>query len=290
MIDKHNDPAKPISVKRAVDMLDVSRSGYYKWTERRENGTNTKAEERLLAEIFKIAEEFPAYGYRRVTYELKRREFSVNHKKVRRIMKEKHLLVARKKFKPLTTDSNHGHRVYPNLIRDLAIERPNQVWASDITYIQLGRGFVYLAVLLDLYTRRCLGWALGHDLRTQLTLDALYMALTTREGASLAGLIHHSDQGVQYASSEYVECLNAHGIQISMSRTGNPYDNAYVESFIKTLKTEEVYMNEYETFGMALENIERFIEEMYNKKRLHSALGYMSPMEFEQEVALNTIA
>lgn len=287
MIDEHKDPAKPIPVKRAADMLEVSRSGYYKWTKRRENETNSEVEKRLLTEISRIVGEFPAYGYRRVTHELKRRGFTVNHKKVRRIMKENHLLVARKRFKPLTTDSNHNHRIYPNLVMDLAIERPNQVWASDITYIQLGRGFAYLAVLLDLYTRRCIGWALGRDLRTQLALDALYMALTSREGASLDGLIHHSDQGVQYASNEYVECLNAHGIQISMSRTGNPYDNAYVESFIKTLKTEEVYMNEYETFGMALENIERFIEEMYNKKRLHSALGYKTPMEFEQEVALN---
>jgi len=289
MIQKHNDPARPIPVKHAAEMLDVSRSGYYKWTNRLSNSGTIDVEKGLLAEILSISMEFPGYGYRRVTHELKRRGLLVNHKRVRKILKENHLLVAKKRFKPLTTDSNHSHRVYPNLIRGLAIERPNQVWASDITYIQLGKGFAYLAVLLDLYTRRCLGWALGHDLSAKLTLDALLMALATREDTPIDGLFHHSDQGVQYASNEYVECLKAHGIQISMSRKGNPYDNAYVESFIKTLKTEEVYMNEYETFGMALENIERFIEEMYNKKRLHSSLGYKTPMEFEQE-ALSIVA
>ena len=244
-------------------------------------------EPELKERILKVIKDFPAYGYRRVTRELVRRGQHVNHKRVHSIMWENNWLCRKKRFKITTTDSNHKHRVYPNLIKGLVITKPNLVWASDITYIRLAQGFAYLAVVLDIGTRRCIGWALGRSIDTQLTLDALHMAFRIRRVKKVRNLIHHSDQGVQYASNEYVDCLVSHGIQISMSRRGNPYDNAFCESFMKTLKTEEVYMNEYRTFVDALENIKEFIEEMYNKKRMHSALGYKSPEEFEKEVSLN---
>lgn len=240
--------------------------------------------------VQKIAVEFPRYGYRRITIKLKRQGVLVNHKKILRLMKEDNLLCVKKRFKPVTTDSNHGFSVYPNLIKDLDITQLNQVWASDITYIQLSHDFIYLSVILDLFSRRCIGWSLGRSLDTQLTLNALDMALQTRWNDTMMGLIHHSDQGVQYASHQYVEQLKTHNIQISMSRKGNPYDNAFVESFIKTLKWEEVYLNEYETYGDALDNIGTFIDEVYNRKRLHSSLEYRSPVEFEQEANLNSIA
>ncbi len=180
--------------------------------------------------------------------------------------------------------------IYPNLLRYKQLTHPNQGWASDITYIQLPDTFVYLAVILDVFTRKCIGWQLGKYLDTQLTLDALNKALHQRWNALLHGLIHHSDQGVQYASIEYVNQLKTHGIQISMSRKGNPYDNAFAESFIKTLKYEEVYLNEYDSFVDALENIGGFIDVVYNKKRLHSSLGYKSPEAFEMEVKTNKLA
>ena len=222
-----------------------------------------------------------------MTVELHNRGYLVNHKSVLRLMREDNLLCVKKQFKPLTTDSNHPHRVYPNLLRYKKLIRPNQGWTSDITYIQLVDSFVYLAVILDVFTRKCIGWQLGKYLDTQLTLNALNQALRQRWNTSLHGLIHHSDQGVQYASTEYVNQLKKHEIQISMSRKGNPYDNAFAESFIKTLKCEEVYLNEYRSFIDALENIRGFIDTVYNKRRLHSSLGYRSPEAFEMEVKNN---
>jgi len=286
MIKKMSESSRPISVNRASELLGVSRSGYYKWASP-ENGLRADSDARIKDEIIEIVGEYTGYGYRRIVQELKRRGFIVNHKRVNRIMRENKLICKRKRFKPMTTDSNHDNRVYSNLIKDLEIVRPNQVWASDITYIRLVRGFVFLAVILDLFTRRCIGWALNRGLGNRLALDALWMALKTRQHNNLEDLIHHSDQGIQYTSSEYVQLLTDRHISISMSRTGNPYDNAYAESFIKTIKVEEVYLNEYETYRDARENIGRFIEKVYNKKRLHSSLGYRSPMEFEQEAALN---
>ena len=204
-------------------------------------------------------------------------------------MNEDNLLCVRKRFKPMTTDSNHSHRVYPNIVRHLRVTRPDQVWASDITYVQLVDEFVYLAVVLDLFSRKCIGWQLGRHIDTQLTLTALHKAIHLRWNSGLQGLIHHSDQGVQYASNQYVDLLKEHGFLISMSRKGNPYDNAFVESFIKTLKYEEVYLNEYETFSDALNHIGQFIDIVYNKKRLHSSLEYKSPEAFEQEVNINRL-
>ena len=269
-------------VTKATELLGVSRSSYYRWR-KKTNGNEDDMELRNL--IQKIAIEFPAYGYRRITAEIRRRGHSVNHKKVLRLMREDNLLCVKRTFKLVTTDSNHKYRKYPNLLKDLEVNRINQVWAADITYIRLQREYVYLAVIIDIFSRKCVGWELGRNLDAQLTLNALKKALKDRKP-----LIHHSDQGVQYASREYVSCLEEHGIKISMSRKGNPYDNAFVESFIGTLKTEEVYLKEYETFSDALSNIREFIEEVYNKKRLHSSLGYRSPEDFEKEVGLNTVA
>ncbi len=180
-----------------------------------------------------------------------------------------------------TTDSNHNFRVYPNLAKDLVPERPNQLWRADITYIRLRSEFVYLAVILDAFSRRVIGWALSRHIDAALTVAALRIAIE-RRGVQ-PGLVHHSDQGVQYACDEYVTLLHDHQIAISMSRKGNPYDNAMAESFMKTLKVEEVYINEYRDFSDAYSNIERFIEIVYNKKRLHSALGYITPEEIEAQ-------
>lgn len=281
----------PISLSHAAHLLDVNRSGYYKWVSHQGQQHSGSANNIVLRDaVQRIAVEFPGYGYRRITIELKRRGIVVNHKKILRLMKEDNLLCVKKKFKPVTTDSNHDFNVYSNLVKNLNITQLNQVWASDITYIQLSHEFVYLSVILDLFSRRCIGWSLSRSIDTQLTLNALDMALQTRWNDNMMGLIHHSDQGVQYASNQYVEQLKDHNIQISMSRKGNPYDNAFVESFIKTLKYEEVYLNEYETYWDALDNIGTFIDEVYNRKRLHSSLEYRSPIDFEQEANLNSIA
>jgi transposase InsO family protein len=202
-------------------------------------------------------------------------------------MKEDNLICVKKRFKLQTTDSNHGEKIYPNLAKTLEVTGINQLWVADITYIQLSKEFVYLAVIIDVFSRRCIGWDLSRNIDTQLTLNALLKSLQTRNKDDLKNLIHHSDQGVQYASQDYVKYLKDIGIQISMSRKGNPYDNAFAESFMKTLKYEEVYLNEYGRFNDALQNIEHFIEEVYNLKRLHSSIGYKSPIDFEKTKSLN---
>lgn len=277
-----------ISVYRAAGLLEVSRSGYYKWVNKSQNDVFEKdLDISIREEMQNIVIEFTGYGYRRVKVELRNRGYIVNEKKVRRLMKEDNLICVKKRFKLQTTDSNHGEKVYPNLARYLKITSINQLWVADITYIQLLNEFVYLAVIIDVFSRRCIGWELSHHIDTQLTLNALYKALQTRGIDDLQDLIHHSDQGVQYASLDYVNCLKENGIQISMSRKGNPYDNAFAESFIKTLKCEEVYLNEYRTFNDASQNIECFIEEVYNLKRLHSSIGYKSPVDFEEALTLN---
>jgi len=280
-----------LSISQSCQALEVSRSGYCKWRKEKEAIPSENSEDvHQRDEIQEIALEFPGYGYRRITAELQNRGYAVNHKRVLRLMRQDNLLCLKNKFKPVTTDSSHGLPVYPNLLKGTNITGLNQVWASDITYIQLQHEHIYLAVILDLASRKCIGWDLGRNLGSQLAMNALAKALRNRWPESLTGLIHHSDQGVQYASKDYVDCLKRHKILISMSRKGNPYDNAFAESFIKTLKVEEVYLNEYETFEDALRNIWHFIEKVYNKKRLHSGLGYKSPEQFEMEVALNSVA
>lgn len=273
-----------LSINRACSTLGVSRSGYNKWLGRKQIPSNQDM--KVRNEIQNIAVDFPRYGYRRITKELQRRGFKVNHKRILRLMREDNLLCVKRLFKPVTTDSNHNFRVYPNLLKELEVTGLNQLWVADITYIRLVKEFVYLAVIIDVFSRRCIGWDLNRGLDIQLTLNALNMALSNRKDMDLSKLVHHSDQGVQYAANDYVDKLRKKDIRISMSRKGNPYDNAFAESFIKTLKCEEVYLREYESFNDAHENIKQFIEEVYNEKRLHSSIGYLPPNEFE-EVILN---
>ena len=249
-------------------MMGVSRAGYYRW---RKPWTGEPIQMELRSRIQAIALEFPSYGYRRITRELARRGCTMNHKAVLRLMREDNLLCLRHKSFVRTTDSRHALPVYPNLARKLQLTAVNQLWVADITYIRLRTEFVYLAVILDAFSRRVIGWALGRNLEAELAISALRMALSSRQPAR--GLIHHSDRGVQYASIDYVALLRAKGIAISMSRTGNPYDNAKVESFMKYRGVNDLYASMVE-----------FIEEVYNRKRLHSALGYLPPAEFEQKV------
>lgn len=281
-----------LSIDTACDLLTIPKIEYYRWIDRT-NSLSKRAEENLfiLEEIKRIIKEFTGYGYRRVTKELQNRGHIVNFKRIQMLMQINGLSCKKKrKYIPKTTDSNHDNPVYPNLIKGLDISHPDQIWVSDITYIQMDRGFSYLATILDVFTRKCIGWNLANNLKTDLVIGALDMAVDMRWNSKINGLIHHSDRGVQYTSHEYTDRLKDLDIQISMSRKGNPYDNAYAESFFKTLKVEEVYLNEYLDINDAWDNIRRFIEDVYNAKRLHSALGYKSPVEFEMEVALNTIA
>ena len=232
--------------------------------------------------IQRIALEWPCYGRPRITKELRDRGWKVNSKRVYRLMREDNLLCVRKRKFVVTTDSNHGRKVYPNLAREIVLTGVDQLWVADITYIRLQEEFVFLAVILDAYSRRVIGWALERTLEDQLTLAALRMALARRVVGP--GLVHHSDRGSQYASNDYTDLLKAHGIRISMSRKANPWDNAACESFMKTLKYEEVYRNEYRDLAEARSSIKRFLEQVYNEKRLHSALAYRSPAKFERSL------
>jgi putative transposase len=232
----------------------------------------------LAEAIEEIALNFPSYGYRRITAQLHRQKLKVNHKRVLKLMRDKNLLCRASKAFRATTDSSHSLRKYPNLIDDLVPYRIDQLWHADITYIRIATSFVYLAALIDGFSRKVIGYALGRTLSADLSIAALNDAISKRD---TKGLIHHSDRGIQYCCYDYVKILKDHGISISMSGRANPYDNAKIESFFRTLKVEEVYMFEYEIYGEVLKRIPYFIEEVYNKKRLHSSLGYMPPEEFE---------
>jgi putative transposase len=265
------------AISRLCEVLEVSRSWYY---EKQSRPEISEAEVELRDAIERIILDFPGYGYRRVTHALKRSGWVVNHKRVLRIMREESLLCQLKRHFVHTTDSQHRYQVYPNLVKGMTIEAPDMVWVADITYIRLPSTFVYLAAILDAYSRKCVGWKLSQRIDTQLALAALEVALAARQVK--AGFIHHSDRGVQYASTEYVARLRSVEAQVSMSAVGNPYENAKAESFFKTLKREEVYLKQYHTFQVAEDNIREFIEEVYNTKRLHSSLGYLPPTEFEE--------
>jgi putative transposase len=263
-------------VNALCQMTGLSRAGFYRWRAPR---AATPVDMEIRDQMQKVALESPAYGYRRITAELQESGFAVNHKRVLRMMREDNLLCVRRRAFVVTTDSRHNLPIYPNLARELKPTAINQLWIADITYIRLRVEFVYLAVVLDAFSRRVIGWALGRTLEASLAVAALRMALVERKPPS--GLVHHSDRGVQYASLDYTEMLKQYQATISMSRKGNPYDNAACESFMKTLKYEEVYRNEYRDFDEAHASIAEFLERVYNRKRLHSALGYVPPAEFE---------
>jgi len=255
-------------------MAGVSRARYYRGLRTPEPA---KTDTVLRENIQQIALDCSCYGYRRVTHALHRQGIKANHKRVLRLMREDSLLCLRKKRFIATTDSDHRLPVYPNLAAGMDIITPDQLWVSDLTYIRLGREFIYLAVVLDACSRRCLGWSLGRRLDAAVATSALRMALKGRKPQ-----VHHSDRGVQYASAEYTNLLKENDVQISMSRKGNPYDNAKAESFMKTLKYEQVYLSEYDNLTDAKAQIGHFLEAVYNQKRLHSSLGYLPPAEFEQ--------
>ena len=265
-----------------VELARVSRASFYRFNEDAEAGPDPDMD--LRDAIQRIALEWPSYGRPRITAELRRRGWTVNEKRVYRLLREDNLLCVRKRKFVVTTNSNHGRKVYPNnLAREMVLTGVNQLWRADITYIRLREEFVFLAVILDAFSRRVIGWALDRHMEDELTLTALRMAITQR--GIQPGLVHHSDRGSQYASNDYTDLLKANGIDISMSRKGNPWDNAACESFMKTLKYEEVLRNEYRDLAEARASIPEFLEKVYNQKRLHSALGYLPPVEFEAQLA-----
>jgi putative transposase len=264
-----------LSVRRLCALLGISRSWWY---ERAQTPEADEAAVALRDAIERIVLAFPGYGYRRVTHALRREGWTINAKRGLRIMREEALLCQLKRRFVLTTDSRHGLGSYPNLLAERRLSRPNQAWVADITYIRLPTAFCYLAAILDAFSRRVVGWELSRHIDTDLSLAALTQAIR-RQPAS--GLIHHSDHGVQYASGRYVERLEAVGARISMAAVGNVYENALAESFFATLKREEVYLREYRTFAEAEANLARFLDDVYNHKRLHSSLGYRPPSEFE---------
>jgi transposase InsO family protein len=266
-----------VTTRALCRLLGVSRATVHRHARRR---VQADRDAPLRERVEGVVLEFAGYGYRRVTRHLAREGTRANHKRVLRVMREGGLLCRRKRHRPVTTDSRHDLQRYPNLIDKLEPARVNQVWQADLTYVRLGSGFVYLACIVDGYSRRCVGWALSPFVDTGLTLEALEMALTSRRPEP--GLIHHSDQGVQYANERYMARLEAVGARPSMSAIGNPYDNAKAESFIKTVKVEEVYLKDYGTYAEARADIGRFIEAVYNERRLHSSLGYRPPAEFEE--------
>lgn len=265
-----------LSIRRLCELTGTGRAWYY---------THPSATERAARDVAVrdaiecIVLEFPGYGYRRVTKQLQRDGWVINHKRVLRVMHQESLLCQLKRRFVATTDSAHNLAHYPNRIKDLTIDRLDQVWVADLTYIRLPTTFVYLAAILDAYSRRCLGWHLSPTIDTTVTLAAVERALAWRRPAP--GLIHHSDHGVQYASVAYVARLESVGAQLSMAAVGNPYENAQIESFFKTLKREEVYLNAYQSFAEADAQLDHFIDAVYNQKRLHSSLGYRPPVEFE---------
>jgi putative transposase len=274
-----------LTTQRMLELGRINRSSFYRFAPEREPAADRDME--LRDAIQRIALEWPCYGRPRVTAELRRQRWTVNPKRVYRLMREDNLLCVRRRKFLVTTDSNHGRAVYPNLARELVLTGVNQLWIADLTYIRLREEFVFLAAILDAFSRRVIGWALDRHLDDELTLTALRMAIAHRSPS--AGLVHHSDRGSQYASRNYIELLATNQIRISMSRKANPWDNARAESFMKTLKYEEVYRNEYRDLAEARAALGKFLETVYNQKRLHSSLGYLPPAEFEAQLAAPTV-
>ena len=268
-----------LTIERMLELGRVSRSGFYRFDDTADPGPDRHMD--LRDAIQRIALAWPSYGRPRITAELRRQDWTVNPKLVYRLMREDNLLCVRKRKFVVTTDSNHKRKIYPNLAPNVVLTATDQMWRADITYIRLRDEFVFLAVILDSFSRRVIGWALDRTMEDELTLTALRMALSRR--VVRAGLVHHSDRGSQYASKDYTDLLKAHGIDISMSRKANPWDNAACESFMKTVKYEEVHRNEYRDLAEARASIAGFLEKVYNQKRLHSALGYLPPAEFEAQ-------
>lgn len=259
------------ALNQACELLDLPRSTYY-------YHPHPADESQLEADLKAVAGQFPTYGTRRVTHQLRRPpyRYRINRKRIQRLMRQKGLLRPVKRQKQRTTDSDHPYRRYRNLVEGLAIAHPEQVWVCDITYIRLGQGFVYLAVVMDVYTRSIRGWNLSRSLDVGLTLEALRRGLADRLPE-----IHHSDQGVQYAAPDYVDEVLQHNIQISMAAVGKPEENGYAERLMKTIKEEEVDLSDYRDFMDAESQIGQFLEDVYNYKRIHSSLGYLTPAEFE---------
>jgi putative transposase len=260
----------PIAV--ICQVFEVSRSSvYYK-------PVALPSETEIKSEIAKLAEEYPTYGYRRITAMLHRGGQQVNNKRVRRLMGEMGLVGKSPKKRCRTTNSQHEFPRYPNRVAGLVVERPDQLWVGDITYVKLGNGFVYLAVLMDVFTRSIRGWQLARSMEVELTLVALKRAL-----ARGSPEMHHSDQGVQYAAKAYTTLLKEQGVEISMAEVGEPTQNGYAERLMRTIKEEEVELSEYRNFEEAYQEIGKFLDDVYTKKRIHSSLGYLTPMEFENQ-------
>jgi len=275
-----------LGIEPLCRLAAVSRAGYYRFLHQRHPGEEDMEVRNAIHEI--VVEHRRRYGYRRVAIELRDRGMAVNHKRVLRLMREDNLLGVQPTAFAVTTDSDHDHEVYLNLARRMKLTAINQLWVADITYIRLASEFVYLAVVLDVFSRKVVGWALDRTLTTRLPLLALERAIALRQPAP--GLVHHSDRGVQYASQQYTGLLQIHGILPSMSRPANPYDNAFCESFIKTLKREQIWANKYRYIDELNAHLEEFIDRYYNRLRLHSALGYKTPEQFEVVCAPATVS
>jgi len=273
-----------LTIGRMVELGGVSRASLYRFDAGKPARPDGDMD--LRDAIQRVALEWPSYGRPRITAELRRRGWKVNPKRVYRLMREDNLLCVRKRKFVVTTDSHHDRKVHPNLAEEMVLTGIDQLWVADITYIRLESEFVYLAVVIDAYSRRVIGWALERTVEADLPLAALRQALELRQPAP--GVVHHSDRGSQYACGDYTDLLKAHGCQISMSRKASPWENAACESWMKTLKAEEVYRQEYRDLAEARTSITQFIDEVYNQKRLHSALGYRPPVEFEGVLAVSS--